>query len=54
MKWVLPNGPADLAGMLPGDHMLEVDGVNVVEEAHHKVSTEDNHTDLFTRQSDTV
>ena len=37
MKWVLPNGPADLAGMLCGDHLLEVDGVNVTNEPHQKV-----------------
>lgn len=37
MKWVSPNGPADLAGLLPGDHMLHVDGENVENETHQKV-----------------
>ncbi len=37
MKWVSPNGPADLGGMLPGDHVLAVDGHNVTEETHQKV-----------------
>ena len=38
MKWVSPGGPADLNGMLTGDHIIEVDGVNVVEMSHHEVS----------------
>ncbi len=37
MKWVSPNGPSDLAGLLPGDHVLQVDDVMVFEESHHKV-----------------
>lgn len=37
VKWVSPNGPADLAGLLPGDHVLYVDGFNVMEETHQKV-----------------
>ena len=37
MKWVSPNGPADLAGLLPGDHVLQVDGYDVKEETHQKV-----------------
>lgn len=37
VKWVSPNGPADLAGLLPGDHVLQVDGFDVVEETHQKV-----------------
>ena len=37
VKWVSPNGPADLAGLLPGDHVLHVDGYNVTEETHQKV-----------------
>ena len=37
VKWVSPNGPADLGGMLPGDHVIEVDGFNVTEESHQKV-----------------
>ena len=37
VKWVSPNGPADLAGLLPGDHVLHVDGENVEEETHQKV-----------------
>ena len=40
IKSVAPNGPADLAGMLPGDHVLAVDGVNVLSENHHKVREE--------------
>lgn len=39
VKWVSPNGPAELSGMLTGDHVLEVDGVNVTEESHQKVLT---------------
>ena len=38
MKWVSPNGPADLAGLLPGDHVLEVDGDIVTEQTHQKES----------------
>lgn len=37
VKWVSPNGPADLAGLLPGDHVLHVDGCVVTEETHQKV-----------------
>ena len=37
MKWVSPVGPADLNGMLIGDHIIEVDGVNVLEMSHHEV-----------------
>ncbi|XP_064384511.1 Na(+)/H(+) exchange regulatory cofactor NHE-RF1-like [Halichondria panicea] len=37
IKWVSPNGPADLAGMLPGDHVLEVDGTHVETESHQTV-----------------
>jgi C-terminal processing protease CtpA/Prc len=37
VKWVSPNGPADLAGLLPGDHVLQVDGESVVDETHMKV-----------------
>ena len=37
MKWVSPGGPADLNGMLTGDHIIEVDGVNVLEMSHHEV-----------------
>ncbi len=38
IKWVSPNGPADLAGMLPGDHVLEVDGTHVETESHQTVA----------------
>ena len=38
MKWVSPGGPADLNGMLPGDHIIEVDDVNILELSHHVVS----------------
>ena len=37
VKWVSPGGPADLNGMLTGDHIIEVDGVNVLEMSHHDV-----------------
>lgn len=37
IKWVSPYGPADLAGMLPGDHVLYVDSENVMECSHHQV-----------------
>ena len=38
IKWVSPYGPADLAGMLPGDHVLYVDSENVMECSHHQAS----------------
>lgn len=38
MKWVAPGGPADLNGMLAGDHIIEVDEVNVLELTHHEVN----------------
>jgi hypothetical protein len=37
IKTVSPNTPADLSGMLPGDHVLAVDGVNVTSDTHHQV-----------------
>lgn len=37
MKWVSPNGPADLAGLIPGDHVLQVDEADVRDETHIKV-----------------
>ena len=39
VKWVAPGGPADLNGMLTGDHIIEVDEVNVLELTHHEVIT---------------
>ena len=39
MKWEAPGGPADLNGMLAGDHIIEVDDVNVLELTHHEVIT---------------
>ena len=39
MKWVAPGGPADLNGMLAGDHIIEVDEANVLELSHHEVNT---------------
>lgn len=38
VKSVAQNSPADLAGMLPGDHLLSVDNHSVVGETHHQVS----------------
>lgn len=38
IKSVAPNSPADLAGMLPFDHVVGVDGVIVIGETHHQVS----------------
>lgn len=37
IKSVTTNSPADLAGMLAGDHVLQVDGVSVAGETHHQV-----------------
>ena len=37
VKWVAPGGSADLNGMLEGDHLIEVDGINVLEQTHHEV-----------------
>ena len=37
IKAVFPGEPADLAGMLTGDHVLEVDGTDVNEMSHMKV-----------------
>ena len=37
VKWVSPGGPADLNGMLTGDHIIEVDDVNILEMSHHEV-----------------
>ena len=37
IKSVSLNSPADLAGMLSGDHILQVDGHNVSKESHHQV-----------------
>jgi len=37
IKSVAPNGPADLSGMLPGDHVLAIDGVDIQNENHHQV-----------------
>ena len=38
IKSVTLNSPADLAGMLTGDHVLEVDSCSVLGETHHQVS----------------
>ena len=38
IKNVAENSPADLAGMLTGDHVLAVDGKSVQGESHHQVS----------------
>lgn len=38
VKWVAPGGPADLNGMLAGDHLIEVDEANVLEHTHHEVN----------------
>ena len=40
IKSVFEAGPAELAGMLPGDHVLEVDGIDVTEMSHIKVCSE--------------
>ena len=37
IKSVAPNGPADLSGVLPGDHVLAIDGADVQNENHHQV-----------------
>ncbi|CAI8050660.1 Na(+)/H(+) exchange regulatory cofactor NHE-RF1 [Geodia barretti] len=37
IKAVFPGEPADLAGMLNSDHVLEVDGVDVTEMTHMEV-----------------
>ena len=44
VKSVAPNSPADLSGMLPGDHVLSVDGHSVVGETHHQVSQPVSHS----------
>ena len=41
IKTITPNSPADLAGMLAGDHVVGVDGVIVIGETHHQVSKVD-------------
>ena len=38
IKSVAHNSPADLAGMLPGDHIVGVDGEVVLSLSHHQVS----------------
>lgn len=38
IKSVAPNSVADLAGMLPADHVLSVDSSSVAGETHHQVS----------------
>lgn len=38
IKNVAENSPSDLAGMLPGDRVLAVDGKSVLGESHHQVS----------------
>ena len=38
IKSVAHNSPADLAGMLPNDHVVGVDGAIVIGETHHQVS----------------
>lgn len=38
IKSVARNSPADLAGMLPNDHVVGVDGAIVIGETHHQVS----------------
>ena len=37
IKSLSQNSPADLAGMLTGDHILAVDGHSVLKESHHQV-----------------
>ena len=37
IKSVFEGGPAELAGMLSGDHVLEVDGTDVTTMSHMKV-----------------
>ena len=37
IKSVFEGGPAELAGMLCGDHVLEVDGTDVTAMSHMKV-----------------
>lgn len=37
IKSVAPNGPADLAGMLPADHVVGVDDAIVIGETHYQV-----------------
>ena len=39
---VFAGGPADLAGMLAGDHVLAVDGDDVRDLSHMKVSLSPN------------
>ena len=38
IKSVFEDGTAELAGMLSRDHVLEVDGIDVTEMSHMKVS----------------
>ncbi|KAL5479965.1 hypothetical protein EMCRGX_G023572 [Ephydatia muelleri] len=37
IKSVTKESPADLCGMIPGDHVLAVDGVDCSKETHHQV-----------------
>lgn len=37
MEGIIPGGPAEIAGMLVGDHILQVDGVEIGNEPHKKV-----------------
>ena len=37
IKSVTVNSPADLAGILTGDHIIAVDGHSVIKETHHQV-----------------
>lgn len=47
IKSVTHNSPADLAGMLAGDHIVGVDGEMVITLSHHEVSERESERYLF-------